>query len=162
MSDCPCGSGRDLATCCGPYLSGEKPAPTAETLMRSRYSAYVEGEIEYLNESLHPNHRADHDLSAARRWSQEADWEGLEIRSTENGGENDEEGTVEFVVKFRDKGVHRLHHEIGRFKQLDGRWYYVDGEFVPPQTQQHEGRKVGRNEPCPCGSGKKFKKCCGR
>lgn len=161
MAMCHCNSDLDFDNCCGPVLSGEKPAVTAEALMRSRYSAYVCGEIDYLSESLHPAHRDDHDVAATRRWAEKADWLGLEIRSSTDGGEGDEEGEVEFIVSYRDDGVVRNHHEIGRFKREAGRWYYVDGDTPKAETFVNDNPKVGRNDPCPCGSGKKYKKCCG-
>ncbi len=161
MAKCHCNSGLEFDNCCGPVLSGEKPAATAEALMRSRYSAFCCGEIDYLSESLHPNHRSDHDVAATRRWAENADWLGLEIRSTRDGGENDDEGEVEFIVNYREDGVVRHHHEISRFKKQAGRWYYVDGDAPKAETYVKQQPKVGRNEPCPCGSGKKYKKCCG-
>ncbi len=161
MAKCHCNSDLDFDNCCGPVLSGEKPAATAEALMRSRYSAYVCGEIDYLSESLHPDHRADHDVAATRRWAESADWIGLEIRSTKDGAEGDDEGQVEFIVSYREQGVVRNHHEISRFKRDAGRWYYVDGDTPKVETFVKDQPKVGRNDPCPCGSGKKYKKCCG-
>jgi len=161
MANCHCSSGLDFEKCCGPVLSGDKPAETAEALMRARYSSFVCGEIDYLTESLHPNHRADHDVEATRRWANNADWIGLEIRATEDGGVDDEEGVVEFIASYREDGVVRSHHEVSRFKKDAGNWYYVDGDTPKVETFVKEQPKVGRNEPCPCGSGKKYKKCCG-
>ncbi len=162
MAKCHCNSGQDFDNCCGPVLSGEKLADTAEALMRSRYCAFVCDEIDYLTESLHPKHREDHDVAATRRWAKEADWLGLEIRSTEDGGVDDDEGLVEFVASYREGGVVRNHHELSRFKKESGRWYYVDGDTPKVETYVKDHPKVGRNDPCPCGSGKKYKKCCGR
>jgi SEC-C motif domain protein len=161
MAKCHCNSGQDFNNCCGPILAGEKSAATAEALMRSRYSAYVSGETDYLEESLHPEHRSDYDAAATRSWANKADWLGLEIRSTKDGGENDSEGEVEFIANYRDDGVVHTHHEISRFKKESDRWYYVDGDTPKVETYKNEQPKVGRNEPCPCGSGKKYKKCCG-
>jgi SEC-C motif-containing protein len=161
MSLCPCGSEQEYEQCCGPLISGEQAATTAEALMRSRYSAYVTDTIGYLRETLHPSHRSDYDEQATRRWAENSHWLGLEIRSTEGGGENDEQGVVEFVAHFKEKGVVRNHHEFSRFSKKDGRWYYVDGQMPTPETVVNTQPKVGRNDPCPCGSGKKFKKCCG-
>ena len=161
MSPCHCGSGLSYSSCCEPYVTGAEKAPSAEALMRSRYSAYVEQRIDYLGETLHPAHRADWDREATRRWSEDADWLGLEIVATEAGRPGDTEGWVEFVAEFREKDSPRRHHERSRFRFDDGRWYYVDGEQPKPQTQRRDTARVGRNEPCPCGSGKKYKKCCG-
>ncbi len=161
MSDCPCGSGLAYAECCEPLHTGARPAASAEALMRSRYSAYVKGVIPYLGETLHPNHRDDYDEQATRRWAAKADWQGLEVRNVAPGEGPDEE-SVEFVAHFREEGKPHRHHEIGRFHRDDGRWYYVEG--LPPklETVVNDGPKVGRNDPCPCGSGTKYKKCCGR
>jgi SEC-C motif-containing protein len=160
MSLCPCGSGRDLDACCGPVLAGT-PAATAEALMRSRYTAYVLGDIEHVSATLHPDYRHDHDAEAARRWARESEWEGLEIRAVDRGGAQDIEGTVEFVARYKEKGIRKRHHELAEFRRHEGAWYYVDGRLVAPPTARHDRPKVGRNEPCPCGSGKKYKKCCG-
>jgi SEC-C motif-containing protein len=161
MPVCHCGSGRPYSDCCEPYVTGVAAAPSAEALMRSRYSAYAEHAIDYLGDTLHPAHRSDWDREATRRWAEAAEWLGLEIVSTEAGQPGDAEGWVEFVATFNEKGEQQRHHERSRFQFHDGRWYYVDGSLPKPQTQRHEGPKVGRNDPCPCGSGKKYKKCCG-
>ncbi len=160
MQECPCGSSLGYDDCCAPLIAGDKPAATAEALMRSRYSAYVVGDIDYLGETLHPAHRDDHDAAATRRWAAESDWLKLEIGSVEDGGENDDVGMVEFTATFREKGVVRSHHEFSNFSKKGGRWYYVDGKMESPGTYVHAEPKVGRNDPCPCGSGKKYKKCC--
>ncbi len=162
MNDCHCGSGRAFDACCGPILSGEKQAPTAEALMRARYSAYVRDDVDFLGDSLHPDHRRDWDREATRQWAEQSSWLGLEIRGTEAGGEGDDEGRVEFLARFEEGGTPRLHHETSLFRRQAGRWYYVSGDLPKPQTLRHAEPKVGRNDPCPCGSGKKFKKCCGR
>jgi len=162
MSECPCGSGASYADCCEPILTGALPAPTAERLMRSRYTAYLKAAIGHLGDSLHPEHKADWDEAATRRWAESAEWQGLEIVATEAGGEDDDEGTVEFIATYREGGISKRHHETSRFARKDGRWYYVDGKLAAPETHRNEGPKVGRNDPCPCGSGKKYKKCCGR
>ncbi len=159
MNPCPCDSGSAYEACCGPLHAGAETAGSAVALMRSRYSAYARGEIAYLTDSLHPEHRDDHDPAATRRWAEQSDWIGLEVVAADEQGE---EGRVEFIATYREKGVIQTHHEIGVFKRLQGRWYYVDGELVPPSTRQYQAPKPGRNEPCPCGSGKKYKKCCGR
>lgn len=160
MSQCPCGSGKEFSDCCEPFIKGDQLPETAEQLMRSRYSAYATEQIDYIHETLHPAHRADHDRQAARRWAAESDWLGLEILSTEAGKAQDDKGVVEFRATYREKGLTRQLHEISQFSKLDGRWYYVDGEMPKPTTVRNTV-KVGRNDPCPCGSGKKYKKCCG-
>jgi SEC-C motif-containing protein len=161
MSKCPCQSGKEYDACCGPIISGRETAATPEALMRSRYSAFAKGEVEHLGQSLHPGHRADYDPISTKQWADQAEWLGLDIVNTSGGGKDDEQGTVEFIATYRQKGVSHAHHEIAEFSRHNGIWYYTDGKIIAPGTVRHQGPKVGRNDPCPCGSGKKFKKCCG-
>lgn len=124
---CPCGSGDAYASCCGGYIDGAQPAPTAEKLMRSRYTAFARGEEEYLLATWHPDKRP-----SRVRLDDEQKWIGLSIKSTEAGSERDEAGLVEFVARFKVAGKgHRL-HEISRFEKIDGRWYYLDGQHLTP------------------------------
>ncbi|MBT2971408.1 MAG: hypothetical protein B6D72_05225 [gamma proteobacterium symbiont of Ctena orbiculata] len=161
MTGCYCGSGVAYEACCGPIHEGSVKAGSAEVLMRARYSAFVTKKAEFLHQSLHPEHRHDHDVEATRRWAEGAQWLGLEIVAVEGGEEADEEGSVEFIATYKDHGMVRPHHEKGRFRKQDGDWYFVDGELVAPKTEKRSQPKIGRNDPCPCGSGKKYKKCCG-
>ncbi|MCU7905109.1 MAG: YchJ family protein [Candidatus Thiodiazotropha sp. (ex Epidulcina cf. delphinae)] len=161
MAACFCGSGDAYENCCEPILDGATQAVTAEALMRARYTAFAVKRAEFLHESLHPEHRHDHDIEATRRWSGNAQWLGLQVLSMEGGSAEDEEGNVEFIATYKEKGVIRPHHEISRFVKQDGRWFFVDGRLVAPKTEKRKPLKVGRNDPCPCGSGKKHKKCCG-
>ena len=87
---------------------------------------------------------------------------GLEIIGTDRGGENDEEGYVEFVAHYAANGQSVEHHEHSYFKKLDGEWKFIDGEIESQEPYVREEPKIGRNDPCPCGSGKKYKYCCGR
>jgi len=153
MPACPCDPARNFSECCGPYLNGEAPPPTAEALMRSRYSAYVRGEFAYLLATWHASNRQQVDFSA----QEGIRWTGLEILNTAAGGPDDREGTVEFIVSYTQAGTDRTMYEKSRFVQEDGRWFYIDGIIMPQRSA-----KVGRNEPCPCGSGRKYKKCCHR
>jgi len=158
-TNCPCGSEKPYEQCCGPYHAGA-PAPTAEALMRSRYSAYVKGEIDYLVESHTPKGREEVDRELTEKWAKDSEWLGLTIASTEAGGPDDVEGMVEFIARFRAEGQERSHRERSRFEKLDGRWYYVDGKELKMPPVRAE-KVPGRNDPCPCGSGKKYKKCHG-
>ena len=147
---CPCGSGAILADCCGPVIAGA-PAPTAEALMRSRYTAFVQSNIAHIRATYATEHRAviSDDLPAI-------DWVGLEIMGTSGGAPDDNTGTVDFAARYRQDGAVRLHREKSNFRREDGCWVYVDGVAAP----QLPAGKTGRNDPCPCGSGKKFKNCC--
>jgi len=120
---CPCGSGKPYATCCGPLHAGDKPAPSAEALMRSRYAAYVLKLEDYLLATWHASTRpSELDLAA-----DDSKWLGLEVRAHQQQDET--HATVDFVARYRIAGRgHRL-HELSRFVREDGRWYYVDGEF---------------------------------
>jgi SEC-C motif-containing protein len=155
---CPCGSGAPLEACCGAILDG-KPAPTAEALMRSRYTAHVLGRIDYLIATTDASTRGGIDRAAVERWARESEWRGLTIIAS-RGGAGDDDGFVEFKAAYAAGGAAHVHHERSRFRRHDGRWFYVDGEGVKPAP----ARRVvtpGRNDPCPCNSGKKFKRCCG-
>ncbi|ASG22065.1 YchJ family protein [Nitrospirillum viridazoti] len=158
MSQCHCGSARAYEDCCGPYHAGTALPPTAEALMRSRYSAFIVHNIDYLQSTLLPETAEDFNREETEQWARDSKWQGLEVRWTEAGGPEDDTGKVEFVARFNFEGKDYLHHETSRFEKRDGRWYYVDGAMGPrPRTAD----KVGRNDPCPCGSGKKYKKCHG-
>lgn len=159
-TNCPCGSGRALADCCGPHIDGTTPAPTAEALMRSRYSAYATGAIDYIQATLSAESKGRFDYEGAQHWSKNSTWNGLEIHATEAGGESDDTGIVEFTASFETAGTPQQHREVARFIREDGLWVYEDGDMVGT-TFRRETPKVGRNEPCPCGSGKKFKHCHG-
>jgi len=159
MTQCPCGSGQDLKDCCRPLIDGT-PAPTAEALMRSRYSGFVLGEIGYLADTLSLDLRADFDQVEAETTTREAKWQGLDIRAVLGGGEQDDSGSVEFVARFKVQGQTRVHHELAKFEREQGRWMCVGGQ-VNPKAPPRQVANVGRNDPCPCGSGRKFKKCCG-
>ncbi|MFA5515996.1 MAG: YchJ family protein [Desulfuromonadales bacterium] len=160
MNSCPCGSGLDYAACCEPIISGKKPAETAEQLMRARYAAHVKVEVDFLFATTHPEHRAGYDHKGTRTWAENSEWLGLEILDTVRGGAQDEEGEVVFVARFRDKSGLRSHHERAQFQRKDKRWLFAEGTMIKPQPLSVA--KIGRNDPCPCGSGGKYKKCCGK
>ena len=158
-SQCPCGSGLDFGECCGPIIGGS-PAPTPEALMRSRFSAFVHGNLDYI-ESTHAREVRDtFNRSVAESTAKSVEWVSLTISEATEGGKEDDTGTVEFSARFRKDGELQVHHERSNFHREDGRWVYVDGEMNPKGVPRRS-EKVGRNDPCPCGSGKKFKKCCG-
>ncbi|MEI7817582.1 MAG: YchJ family protein [Desulfuromonadales bacterium] len=160
MITCPCGSGITYSNCCKPIITGAQTAETAEQLMRARYSAYVFAEMDFIFESTHPDHRQGYDHTGTKEWAESAEWQGLEIISTNKGGADDSVGEVEFNARFSEKGDNREHHEAGQFKRKDGLWYFTDGNMV--RQKPLAVIKVGRNNPCTCGSGLKFKKCCGK
>ena len=118
---CPCLSGATYGACCGPFHRGDALAPSAERLMRSRYSAYVTGNVRYLLATWHPTTRpASLDLDPDQRWFL------LDIVRTSRGGMLDDVGTVEFIAKYRLDGRAGEQHENSRFVRERRRWYYVD------------------------------------
>jgi SEC-C motif domain protein len=136
-------------------------ATTAEALMRSRYSAYAKRAYDHLERSLSASERKGFSLEQTRQWAEHSEWHGLTILRTEAGGLDDAEGLVEFSARFRSAGEDHEHVETARFAREDGDWKYT-GQIEPVgETFRRETPKVGRNDPCPCGSGKKYKKCCG-
>ncbi len=155
---CVCGVGESTETCCLPIIKGKQSAKTAEALMRSRYAAYVLEEIDHLMNSVHPDSPGEADRKSTEAWAKAAEWDRIQIVETVAGGENDDEGVVEFIAHFKVQGVPQQHHERATFKRHNKKWYYMDGEELKPEPVR-KGKKVGRNDPCPCGSGKKFKKC---
>ncbi|MCR4376725.1 MAG: YchJ family protein [Rhodospirillales bacterium] len=160
MTACPCNSGKAFKDCCGPILDGSVRAATAEALMRSRYTAHVMGNFDHVANTHAPEIRSTYNASAAKAQSQGTEWVGLEITETTGGGQQDDTGTVTFTASYKENGQTYAHRERADFRRDDGVWLYVDGK-INPGTEPRRVVKVGRNDPCPCGSGKKFKKCCG-
>lgn len=161
--DCPCCSGRGFDSCCGPLLEGAREASTAEELLRSRYTAFTRADLAYIRRTRHPRSSTDFDEKSVRGWAEGSRWHGLEIGKISGGQEGDDRGAIDFVARFTDResGERKAHEERALFVRQDGRWLFVDGEYVKPETFVREAPKVGRNDPCPCGSGRKHKKCCG-
>ncbi|HBU97221.1 MAG TPA: hypothetical protein DEF21_04845 [Thalassospira lucentensis] len=158
---CPCGSSRRFDHCCGRFLSGADYPSTAEELMRSRYCAFVLRNGAYLSDTIAAENRGAFDAKSIER--DQTDWIGLEIIDRKAGGLLDQTGQVEFIARFNENGQHHHLHERSNFERRAGKWVYVDGDFpyangIKPGAAP---QRVGRNDPCPCGSGKKFKKCCG-
>jgi SEC-C motif-containing protein len=102
------------------------------------------------------------DEQMSRAWSAQAKWHGLEIVGTEAGGDGDDSGVVEFRALYTANGEFCNHHEVAQFVREKDGWKFADGELVAEKPLVREEPKTGRNDPCPCGSGKKYKKCCGK
>ncbi|TBR22778.1 hypothetical protein EPO15_07405 [bacterium] len=165
MSDpthCPCGTEKAYAACCEPVITGKAPAKTAEALMRARYTSYVKANITFLEKTLAPEGRADFDRAASEKWAKESAWKGLTINFLKDGAEDDETGVVNFTARFAQGADEYEHREIATFRKEKGAWVFVDGKAPKPETVVKSGPDVGRNDPCSCGSKKKFKKCCGQ
>lgn len=159
MSQCACGSKIEFTKCCEPIIAGKEKALTAGALMRARYTAYTTNDIDFIVNTTHADHREDMDIEEITNWSKKSTWKGLEIIDEQEGDEDSEWGMVEFKAKFKLADQDLTHHEKSDFEKIDGEWFFVDGTpVVSPQTRTSP--KIGRNDPCACGSGKKFKKCC--
>ena len=156
---CPCGSGKDYLDCCGRLILNQGLPETAEQLMRSRYTAFTQNNFPYLEATYHPDTSQPYDTESNRELVKNFDWIGLEILSTENGQAHDSEGYVDFVARYKAAGSIHAIREKSHFKKLGDRWLYVSGKSLA--LPKKNDTKVGRNDPCPCGSGKKYKKCCG-
>ena len=150
---CPCGSKKQYQYCCGKYLSGKATAETAEKLMRSRYTAFYKGNVDYLIATLHPDKRNQSDRTELTQSINNTQWISLTIINTTKGKKNDVIGYVEFEAVYQGKEVGQL-HERSKFIKTDGKWFYLEGDILP-------GTIPKRNEPCWCGSGDKYKKCHG-
>ena len=147
---CPCGSDTDYTSCCQPLHLRHILPPTAEALMRSRYSAYVLHLIDYIIATTVPAQQTFLDAAELMQWSSETEWLGLNVIAHRNFGK--QHAQVEFEAYFRD-GQHRsAHHELSGFVNIGGQWYFIDPTVPHPAMKQ----------PCICGSGKKFKACCGK
>ncbi len=144
---CPCGSEKTYEKCCKAYIEEGKKIPNVEVLMRSRYTAFALKYAKYILETNYAQEVNDKEIKLLEREFDEVEWLQLHvIDSTKN--------EVEFKAYFRDfdEKLHVL-HEHSHFVFEDDKWYYRDGVIFKS--------KIERNEACPCGSGKKYKKCCG-
>jgi SEC-C motif-containing protein len=119
--------------------------------MRSRYSAYVLGLIDYLLDTTLPVQKSSLDRESISQWSAQSTWLGLEVENAELLGGKPEHAFVTFTARWHDATGEHSHRERSAFVQNQGRWYFID-----PTVQL----KAGRNDACPCGSELKFKKCC--
>lgn len=148
---CPCQSQRPYADCCQPFHQHQTYPATAEALMRSRYSAYVLQQIDYIVETTVPSQQHLLDVADLLAWSQECRWQGLEVlKHIPRIGKH--HAQVEFMARFQTGAETQQHHELSAFVNIDGRWYFIDPTVPLPSMKQ----------PCLCGSQKKFKACCGQ
>lgn len=147
---CPCGSATSFAECCALIIKEHSLAKTAEQLMRSRYTAFTLEDNNYLLKTWAKESRPEN-LNIAET---PVRWLDLTVENSEEGKEQDSKGTVTFTARFISSG-HLCHlHENSRFIREDDRWFYLDG------TSESSTKKISRNGKCPCGSEKKYKRCC--
>jgi SEC-C motif domain protein len=156
---CPCGSGAPFNACCQPIIEGTREPETAEQLMRARYSAFVTGAIDFIVSSTHSKSRNEIDMEFIRQWSETSTWRGLQILETRDV--NDKKAFVSFEAQFTQDDEDHSHREKSLFERENGEWRFVTGDELKNPTVRYETPRLGRNDPCHCGSGKKFKKCHG-
>ncbi|PZO12638.1 MAG: hypothetical protein DCF25_17270 [Leptolyngbya foveolarum] len=164
---CPCGSRRAFTVCCSPYLAGQKVAPTAEALMRSRYTAFCKSQTDYLIATHHPSTKQPDDREALQKTIRNTEWRNLIVLNCQKGKSRDKTGVVEFVAACQprklllastsaqttnSKETLMQLHERSRFVKENGQWLYTEGDILPDYQPK-------RTELCWCGSGKKFKQC---
>lgn len=157
MFNCYCGSNIAYADCCKPFIEMLSKPETPEQLMRSRYSAYAQGLTDYIARTMSGKALQGFDRIGAKNWAQSVIWLGLTVIKAYN--QNSTQGFVEFSAKFMSKN-HILQeiHELSEFELRNDRWFYIDGQHLNPLSKL-ANRKIPLNQPCPCGSGRKFKSC---
>lgn len=128
LSPCPCGSNKPYNQCCEPIISGHRPAETAEQLMRSRYTAFTQANVDYLLRSHHSRTRPTRERKSIQQWAQSVQWMGLVILNKKGGQADDPTGIVEFRALFMENGQMQEIHERSIFERENGKWVYVSGE----------------------------------
>ena len=139
--------------------------------MRSRYTAFVQKNWEYLVITSHPEEKKEMAKLGPALVEDGVDWKQLKIVDIRAGCREDSEGQVDFIAYYIKDGIEQTMRESSRFYKVNGRWVYSrKNSTLPPISVSPPAKtktfvrgevKVGRNDPCPCGSGKKYKKCCG-
>ncbi|WP_185962560.1 YchJ family protein [Thalassomonas sp. M1454] len=158
IQSCPCGSKQEFKNCCQPFINKTAIPQTPEQLMRSRYSAYAVKDAEYILATYALSKQVDNALNEIKEWAQQTKWLALKIltpssKKLEKNGQYDH---VEFIADYLVADEVWQMHERSRFIQEEGQWSYLDGDII-----SHECIKtVTRNSPCPCGSARKYKRCC--
>lgn len=122
--NCPCGNTKPYTQCCEPYIKGKKKAPTPEALMRSRYTAYTLGNLDYIEQTMRGDALARFDRKEAESNIKNTEWLKLDVLFSE---EEEDKGTVQFIATFRFGGEEHFMHEISSFEKVDGKWYYTKG-----------------------------------
>lgn len=153
---CPCCSSLPYADCCAPLHTEQKIADTAEHLMRSRYTAFVRQHIDYIVATTAPFQQHLLNQSAISDWAKQTDWAGLDVIN-HTPKTSKRHAQVEFQAYFNTPNGKDAHHELSTFVTIPtgavNRWYFLDPTVA---------MRVNQKQPCPCGSGEKYKRCCGQ
>ena len=149
---CPCGSELNYLECCGQYIERKIAAPNPLVLMKSRYTAYTLGNIDYIQNTMQGLPLKNFSMKDVKEWALSVKWLNLIILKVD-----DSNNQVEFIARYIEKKrIHQL-HEISQF-EFDGKnWFYTDGKIIPTQSLP-----IPLNSPCFCGSQKKYKNCHGK
>jgi SEC-C motif domain protein len=148
---CPCQSGQPYQICCSPLHQGVVLVQSPEQLMRSRYSAYALGHIDYIVHTTVLVQQPLLDQRGIRAWSQNSQWLGLTVYEQKIARHSVHHAWVRFTAKWQDQqGLHQ-HDELSAFVQVGQQWFFID---------PNHPYRVGQNDCCLCGRQVKFKKCC--
>jgi|GEM_PF-52549 SEC-C motif domain protein len=153
---CPCGSGRAFGACCGPILGRLKEAADAEELMRARFTAHCTGNYPFLHATYVGTTGRPY---VAEEGTPAESWTRLVVHEHAPGRTTDS-AYVDFSAYYTQEGHEGVLHEKAEFIRREGRWIYSRAVRLGPAPLRSAHPKVGRNDPCPCGSGKKYKRCC--
>lgn len=159
---CPCESHKSFLgiPCCEEIITGKRKAKSAKELLRARYTAFTTCAMAFIVATTHPRVREEFDEPSNRKWAETSTFTRLELLDTISDGEFAE--YVTFEAHFTQKNQRDIHRERARFERLDGEWFFVSSETLKPQTIQYDAPKPRRNQQCPCGSNRKYKRCCSR
>ncbi len=156
MHQCPCGSQTTYNQCCGLYIDTRQSPQTPEQLMRSRYSAYSQANIDYIINTMKGKPLIHFKSEEAKDWAKSITW--LHLKIVQSYQESPEKGFVEFIATFIERNSLKTMHELSEFHKEDNLWFYIDGINKELTNKKHH-HKIARNSLCPCGNGKKFKNC---
>ncbi len=159
-TSCPCCSGQDYINCCQDIVAGTKLAATPLELMRSRYTAHAVKNMEHILRTMRGKPLRLFDEEKTREeWFEQCIWNRLEIIDAPEVSKDDKQGIVEFKAYYTFEGAEHVMHERSKFSKEQNQWFYVARQNKSANVES--ASKVGRNDPCVCGSGSKYKKCCG-
>lgn len=161
MKLCPCNSQKEYSVCCGVYIDNQATPQTPEALMRSRYTAYTQANIDYIKKTMCGKASIAFNETEAAAWAKRVNWQSLKVIESFADEINPNLGYVEFIARFRDDNKNQLLHECSQFELRDGCWFYTDS--IKRQTELTAKKpKIARNAICHCGSQRKFKNCHGK
>ena len=153
LASCPCGSKLAFVECCEPIITGMQTAASPEQLMRSRYSAYTKADYGYIYRTYCDSSRVNLSPNSIAESASSTLWLNLDVIESQT---QDNTAEVEFKAYYKESGSLYCMHERSRFEKHNNAWFYVNGDMLKGSGIC----KLGRNEMCICGSGKKFKRCC--